>query len=331
MQRSRLPRNSRSAILFLLAGIISVGATLGGGWLYLRPEPAPPKKAEPPPKPVPVVLAAANDLDIGRLITASDVVWAPVRNGTVLSTHMLKGKTEEAKVIGSVVRRAVFKGRPLSWSAIVRPGEHGFLAAALKPDHRAVTIPVDGATSEAALIYPGDHVDVILTAELLDPATRETSTVTATILEYVRVVAVNRQVESSANSADGGLLSRGSRNAANTVTLELQPADAERLILAKTKGTIALAMRSLTDFRRREDRIPTAFESLLPQRKPPEPELPAGPLATTAAPVPAMTPAPGAAPPAFASSPSVPVPLEPPEIKVKVFRGDKQEEVTVTR
>ena len=265
MQRSRLAKSSRSAMLFLVLGIVSVVATLGGGWLYLRPEPAPPPpKPEPPPKPVPVVLTAANDLNIGRLITTGDLAWKPVRDGSVLSTHMLQGKTNEADVIGSVVRRAVFKGMPLNWSAIVRPGDHGFLAAALKPDHRAVTIRVDAATSEAALIYPGDHVDVILTAQLDGRDGRGTNTVTATILEYIRVVAVNRQVESSVSGSGSGIGGRFSRNAASTVTLELPPPDAERLILAKNKGTISLAMRSLTDVRRRENRTPTAFENLLP-------------------------------------------------------------------
>ena len=338
MQRSRLARSSRSAMLFLVLGIVSVVATLGGGWLYLRPEPAPPPpKPEPPPKPVPVVLTAANDLNIGRLITTGDLAWKPVRDGSVLSTHMLQGKTNEADVIGSVVRRAVFKGMPLNWSAIVRPGDHGFLAAALKPDHRAVTIRVDAATSEAALIYPGDHVDVILTAQLDGRDGRGTNTVTATILEYIRVVAVNRQVESSVSGSGSGIGGRFSRNAASTVTLELPPPDAERLILAKNKGTISLAMRSLTDVRRRENRTPTAFENLLPLPTPLEPEpipAPNGPIATTAAPVPPTIPVPGAFQPGATALPPPPVPpevMEPPGITVKVFRGGEQEDVTVAQ
>ncbi len=332
MQRSRLVKSSRAALLFLLMGVVSVGATMGGAWLYLRPEPAPPPKEEPPPKPVPVVLSAANDLNIGTLITASDLVWTPVRNGSVLSTHMLQGKTNESQVIGSVVRRAVYKGMALNWSAIVRPGEHGFLAAALKPDHRAVTIRVDAATSEAALIYPGDHVDVILTAQLQDQATRQANTVTATILENIRVVAVNRQVESSAGgsgSAAGLIAKVAPRNAVNTVTLELQPADAEALILARNKGDISLAMRSLTDVRRREDRTPTAFEDLLPLPPPAEP----APVQPLTQPVATAMPGLAAQAPAALQSPPLPTaaPEQPPGITVRVFRGAKQEEVRVTK
>lgn len=315
MQRSFLAKSSRSALLFLLLGILSVGATVGGAWLYFSPQPKP-AKPTPEPKPVPVVLTAANDLSIGRLITINDVAWAPLRNGSVLPTHMLQGKTDESQVIGSVVRRSVFRGTPLSWVAIVRPGEHGFLAAALRPDHRAVTIPVDRATSEAALIYPGDHVDVILTVQIDDRGRRRgNDTVTATILENIRVVAVNRQVESSVGASGR---QNTSRNAASTVTLELLPSEAERLVLATSKGTIALAMRSLTDVRRRDDRTPTAFENLLPL---PVEEPPPAAFVPPAPPTPGET----------GSELPQPEPEEPSTIRVKIFRGDKHEEVTVKK
>ena len=107
-------------------------------------------------------------------------------------------------------------------------------------------------------IYPGDRVDVILTVKVSEGNTSKTNTFTGTILEDIRVVAVNRQVESSAGSQ--GQASRAtSRSGAGTVTLEVLPAEAERLVLANSRGDISLAMRSLTDGRRRGNRTPTAF------------------------------------------------------------------------
>ena len=112
----------------------------------------PPKKASPPPsKPLPVVLTAAKELKVGSLITANDIAWSPLKNGAVLSAHMLRGKTKPDDVIGAVVRRAVYEGTPLTWSSIVRPGEYGFLAAALKSNHRAVTIMVNRADRPSRL------------------------------------------------------------------------------------------------------------------------------------------------------------------------------------
>lgn len=304
MQKARL------ALIAVLVAIVPITAVIGAWW-YLRPKPVkppPPKVAAPPPKPVPVVLTASKDLSIGNLITVSDIMWSPLTNGAILSGHMLKGKTNPSNVIGAVVRRAVYKGTPLTWSSIVRPGEYGFLAAALKPEHRAVTIMVNRATSQAGLIYPGDRVDVILTVKVQEADTNRTNSFTGTILEDIRVVAVNRQVESTVNQTKPSR--SASRNGAGTVTLEVLPAEAERLVLATSKGDIALAMRSLTDGRRRESRTPTAFENLLSL-----PTVETGPKEAPSE----LAPAPVAA--------AAPTPEESTRVRVQIFRGDARQEV----
>ena len=307
MQKARL------MLIVLLVGVVPLTAIIGGAWWYFRPKPvAPAPKAAPAPKPLPVVLTASKDLKVGSLITANDILWSPLKNGAILSAHMLKGKTQPANVVGAVVRRAVYKGMPLTWSSIVRPGQYGFLAAALRPDHRAVTILVNRATSQAGLIYPGDRVDVILTVKVNEGNTSKTNTFTGTILEDIRVVAVNRQVESSIGSQ--GQASRAtSRNRASTVTLEVLPAEAERLVLATSRGNIALAMRSLTDARRRGNHAPTSFENLL--------ALPAIAAKQT-------TPPPKPAPKAVAAPPP---PKKPTQVRVQIFRGGARQEVLLEK
>ena len=245
MQKARL------ALIVFLVAVVPLTAIIGGAWLYLRPKPVapPPKKAAPPPsKPLPVVLTAAKELKVGSLITANDIAWSPLKNGAVLSAHMLRGKTKPDDVIGAVVRRAVYEGTPLTWSSIVRPGEYGFLAAALKSNHRAVTIMVNRATGQAGLIYPGDRVDVILTVKVSEGNSNKTRTFTGTILEDIRVVAVNRQVESSVGSQSQASRAT-SRSGAGTVTLEVLPIEAERLVLATSRGQ-HLPRHALPDRRR---------------------------------------------------------------------------------
>ena len=306
-----MPR-ARIAMVVLLLGIVLAGAVGGGAWLYFRPAPkAPVRKAAPPPKPLPVVLTASKDLKLGSLITANDISWSPLKNGVLLSAHLLKGKTNPNQVIGAVVRRAVFKGAPLTWSSIVRPGQYGFLAAALRPDHRAVTINVNRATSQAGLIYPGDRVDVILTVQVKEG--RKTDTFTGTILEHIRVVAVDRQVESSAGNT--GQARKASRNAGGTVTLEVLPAEAERLILATSKGSISLAIRSLTDVRRHGERTLAAIENLLSPR----------PAET------AVKPAPAPREPAPPRQEPPPAAEEPEPVRVQIFRGSEREEVLLEK
>jgi len=300
----------RARFVLLLVGVVA-GAVFGGAWLYFRPEPAPPppkKAVAPAPKALQVVLTASRDLRVGSLITANDIVWAPLKQGAIASAHMLKGKTKPSQVIGAVVRREVYNGTPLTWASIVRPGQYGFLAAALSPDHRAVTIGVNRATSQAGLIYPGDRVDVILTVETREERARETRTFTATILENVRVIAVDRQVEGAVGNQ--GQPKKNSRSDTSTVTLEVRPSEAERLVLATAKGQISLAMRSLADSQRRDDPTPTAFKDLL--------ALP--PVADGLEK--AQSPEPEVAPPA---------PPEPEVVRVRIFRGAEHEEVLLKR
>src|SRR5690606_39309743 len=64
---------------------------------------------------------------------------------------------------GTVVRNAITAGQPLTKGAIVSPGDRGFLAAALGPGMRAITIPVSSLTGVAGLVFPGDRVDLLLT------------------------------------------------------------------------------------------------------------------------------------------------------------------------
>ena len=46
------------------------------------------------------------------------------------------------------------------WS---RPGDRGFLAAALGPGMRAITVPVSAKTGVGGFVFPGDRVDLMLT------------------------------------------------------------------------------------------------------------------------------------------------------------------------
>ena len=52
---------------------------------------------------------------------------------------------------GTVVRAAITAGQPVTQGALVKPGDRGFLAAALGPGMRAVTVPVQTQTSGRGL------------------------------------------------------------------------------------------------------------------------------------------------------------------------------------
>src|SRR3546814_4748559 len=51
----------------------------------------------------------------------------------------------------------------MTLGSVIKPGERGFLAAALGPGMRAVTVPVSAQNSVAGFVFPGDRVDLVLT------------------------------------------------------------------------------------------------------------------------------------------------------------------------
>jgi len=120
---------------------------------------------------------------------------------------------------------------------VMRPGDHGFLAAVLGAGERAVSVGVDAVSGTAGLIWPGDHVDLILTQQIDDPtAPRGRRIAGETVLHSVRVIAIDQQlVHGGANSIAENLSNR-------TVTLEVSPSEAERVSVATRLGKLSLVV-----------------------------------------------------------------------------------------
>ena len=202
--------------------------------------------ATPPPVKQPAtrrVLAAARELPVGTLLKEEDLTELEVKTEDVRRGHVVAGNGAATDSLrGYAVREALAAGVPLTLPSVVGPGQRGFLAAVLKPGTRAVTIQLGAGTRHAGLIDPGDRVDVILTAKLR-LADGVQSVFTRTILEDVRVVAVDRQVGISAEAVEGG--KQVKRTKIVTATLEVSPAQADRLALGEHEGKLSLAVRSL--------------------------------------------------------------------------------------
>jgi pilus assembly protein CpaB len=105
---------------------------------------------------------------------------------------------------------------------------------------RAVSVPVDEASSNAGLIFPGDRVDLIVTHSLdLTGEAGVSRRVSETVLRDLRVIAMGRSLKGEAE-AD---LTVGAQ--ARTATLETSPAGAEKIALASELGKLSLSLRSL--------------------------------------------------------------------------------------
>ena len=277
-------RRYRTLLLVVLLGIIPAAIALSVSmWLYFGPDeevvvPLEPEPAvAPPPEPVipPVeVLAAARNMPAGTLLTATDLTYVPLEAQDVLSSHIRREPTdpgqeqEPPSVIGAVTRRPFLAGMPLTDAGLIRPGQDGFLAAVLLPDRRAITITVNQETSHAGMIAPGDRVDVIFTMQVSSNDPSQLNSFSRTVLEDIRVVAVGRRIENVPYT------DQESTPNGNTVTLEVRPPEADQLVLASTRGSLALALRPLGQADDTGWRIPVGLNRLLPPpaTEPPTPD-----------------------------------------------------------
>ncbi len=227
----------RRILVPILALLIAGGAALyARKWVESR-QVAPAATAAPAP-PQKAVLVAAVDLPAGSFVHPSSVRWQPWPDVDLPSSYFVKGVRGEEEVVGAVVRYALARGQPLTDGGLVKPGDRGFLAAVLAPGMRAVSVPVDEASANAGLIFPGDRVDLVLAQSLVgDGGARRARRVAETVLEDVRVLAMGRRLK-GAEGEEGAIQAR-------TVTLEVTPADAERVALVGELGKLSLSLRSL--------------------------------------------------------------------------------------
>ena len=112
------------------------------------------------------VLAAAHELHPGSLIKPEDLIAKPLKQADLPPDASPDTPDGRRGLTGAMVRRALGPQDIIRPQDVMRPGEHGFLAAVLAPGMRAVTVGVDVISGTAGLIWPGDRVDVILTQSM---------------------------------------------------------------------------------------------------------------------------------------------------------------------
>ena len=141
-------------------------------------------------------------------------------------------------LVGAMVRRSLEIGEVIHTKDVMRPRDHGFLAAVLGPGMRAVSVGVDAITGTADLIWPGDRVDLILTQAIGDATLPVGRRIAAeTVLSDVRVIAIDQQLMQ-------GVAPDGTEGKARTVTMEVTSDQAERVSVATRIGRLSLAVRS---------------------------------------------------------------------------------------
>lgn len=189
----------------------------------------------------PQVLVAKKNLPVGTIIDATMFGYQPWPKAMQQSAYYTQDAPDgdPSKLLGTVVRYPVTAGQPLTRGALVGPEDRGFLAAALGPGMRAVTVPVNAASSVGGFVFPGDRVDIVLTQEVTGEGTA--LKVSETIVRNVRVLATDQRTDSKGE--DGKTEVKTFAN----VTMEATPRIAEKIAVAQSVGTLSLSLRSIAD------------------------------------------------------------------------------------
>ncbi len=229
----------KKLVLLLAALIIAVGTALVARSMFAGAS-APQAEAAVNEPEGPKVLVAQRALPVGTIITADALGFQKWPKELVKDAYFIEGESDINQLLGTVVRYQVTAGEPVTQGSLVKPGDRGFLAAALGPGMRAITVPVSANTGVAGFVFPGDRIDLMLTQAVNgDEGGLKT---TETILRNLRVLATDQRTEQTTNEA-GKTVVRAFRS----VTLEVTPKIAEKVAVAQTLGTLSLALRSIAD------------------------------------------------------------------------------------
>lgn len=253
----------KKLILLVAALVIAIGTAFVARSLFTGAS-APQAEAAAVPQ-GPKVLVAQRALPVGTIISADSVGYQLWPKEMVRDAYFIDGEADMSKLLGTVVRHPITAGEPVTQGALVAPGDRGFLAAALGPGMRAVTVPVSAQTGVGGFIFPGDRVDLMLT-QTVKGAEGAPLQATETFLRNVRVLATDQSTETEV--VEGKTIVTAFR----TVTLEVTPTIAEKVFVAQTIGTLSMSLRSLADSQSELERAIASGDVNVPAGATPEQE-----------------------------------------------------------
>ncbi|NJB67254.1 pilus assembly protein CpaB [Desulfobaculum xiamenense] len=248
---------SRTTILQLtLALILSLVA---GALIFLWMSGQSARQAKASKQDTVLLAVAATELRKGERITAQKL-----RMAEFLITSIPGGAfTDIAKTEGRVLLTDLAEGETITESRLLSAEiQSGGVSTLIAPGKRAVGVKGNKVLGLAGFVRPGNRVDVLVTID--DNSGNREKAVTKLVLENIHVLATGTQLE------QGGPDDETSE--VDTYTLELDPAEAERLALAATRGTLHFALRNPADqetVRTSGTDIPRTLAALKPKTKTP--------------------------------------------------------------
>lgn len=231
-------------LAFVLAIVLGVIAAIGMKSIVKKDKEARAAAVEPV-----AILAADKKIRKGAVLSGQDC-----KRNYLPKKYVIRGMipfNERRRFYGKVVNVDLSAGSTIFESQLESSNaESSSARTAVKEGMRAVTLHVDQVSGVAGLIKPGDYVDVAGTFDVNELVTNSDSpqgravtrkTKTVYLLQAIKVLALDNRI----SGAVTGKVRRGIPY--RTVTLQVLPEDALRLINAKNQGRVQLILRNPTE------------------------------------------------------------------------------------
>ncbi len=185
------------------------------------------EKTEPMTK----VVVPKSDLRQGQIVTAADLAIREVPARFAHDNSV--GEANFQNAIGQRLRTDITEGKALLW-AHLEGGDKGTFSNTLLEGNRALTVPVDEINSISGFLQPSDNIDLFLTDR------RGGEKQIYPIMQNLHVLATGVKTEVDKTGKPTG-------RTYNTITVQVTPTDAKRIVLAQSVGKLTATLRNPDD------------------------------------------------------------------------------------
>jgi len=198
------------------------------------------------------IVVAKENLPQGQPLRRAGMTYDLVPKSSVVAGMIPAGDARLHE--GKILLRSIRKGEPIFKSFLDTDlGAQVTQKSLVNEKMRALTLRVDQVDSVSYMIRPGDYIDIFATFDITTAVSSRTAAGSTTsgstsgrvvrtlcLMEAVKVIAVdNRPIDVAATDR--------THTQYRTLTLEVDPVSAGRLINAKQQGTIQFVLRARRD------------------------------------------------------------------------------------
>lgn len=229
--------------VLLLAGAVGLGllaALLSVSYVQKRAEEAR-LAATPQSAPQVQVVVPMRDIAAGDIVTARDMVSRGMPEDLAPVDALVPGSHEA--FVGRIARTPIRRGTPISAGALIAPQEQ--FSRIVSPGRVAYNFSVNENNSISGMVMPGDRIDILMTYKetkgsdgLREGPDQQGGGRVVPLLENILVLATGVQATE---------LPGDERPSFSSVTLELDPRQAEQLTIAQKTGEMRVVLRNLED------------------------------------------------------------------------------------